>query len=255
MQRKMASDERVWRVQMSKYFKGLRKELLEIVNNSELYQLNYRITKAIETDALTKIYRNLYTNLFYKYYRAVLKGLTKKSAYDFSTFKAIPSDSDWWQIIEQYLATQAATKITGINNVTRNTVLEIVQTVIADGLEKGLSIPQIVNNLDANIDSSLLNMSKVRARLIARTETLSGSNYASFKGAENSGLEVEKAWLNYIDGRTRADHAAMDRSDYIPLNQPFIVGGYSMMQPGDGSLGASASEICNCRCTIIYRTD
>lgn len=255
-QKRIASDERIWRVQMKKYFLKMRKEMLEVVNDSQLYELSFRLPEIVDRSNLSAIYENLYTNLFYKYYRAVLRGLTRKSSYDFGIYKAIPADSEWWAIVEQYLTTQAATKITGINNVTKGTVIEIVQTVIQDGIEKGLSIDQIVVNLDANIDSTMLNMSKVRARLIARTETIAGSNFASLKGAEISGLEVTKAWLSAKQPtRTRADHYVMDSSDFIPIDSPFNVGGYDMMHPGDGSMGAPAKEICNCRCTLIYRSE
>jgi hypothetical protein len=40
---------------------------------------------------------------------------------------------------------------------------------------------------------------------------------------------------------------------WIPFDQNFIVGGNQMRQPGDGSQGAGADQICNCRCKVVFR--
>jgi hypothetical protein len=42
----------------------------------------------------------------------------------------------------------------------------------------------------------------------------------------------------------------MDGYPAINLNEKFLVGGYPMAYPGDGS--APASEIVNCRCGVRY---
>ena len=41
----------------------------------------------------------------------------------------------------------------------------------------------------------------------------------------------------------------------VDYDQPFDVGGYKMMFPGDGSLGAPGHELYNCRCTMVNATD
>lgn len=61
----------------------------------------------------------------------------------------------------------------------------------------------------------------------------------------------EKMWLTMGDGKVRKDHAAAS-GQRKPIEQPFVVGGYQLQYPGDASLGASLSEIINCRCVTRY---
>lgn len=95
---------------------------------------------------------------------------------------------------------------------------------------------------------------KNRAQLIARTETVGANNQGALAQyeaiAEHQGLKGgTKTWLATGDGRTRADHAALDGTT-IPLHAKFDVGGYEMNGPGDESGGAE--QVCNCRCTLTY---
>ena len=103
-----------------------------------------------------------------------------------------------------------------------------------------------------------------RGETIARTETLKALN-AGRQEALNQLIEnpnndvraedVVRAWDSAGDGKTRETHAAADKQDPVPQGQPFIVGGYSLMYPGDTSLGAPAEEVINCRCYVDVRID
>ena len=69
----------------------------------------------------------------------------------------------------------------------------------------------------------------------------------------NSGLNWQKAWVARRDDLTRFDHVLTNPKEFIPLNQPFVVGGQQLMYPTDTSLGASAGNIVNCRCSLDLR--
>lgn len=90
--------------------------------------------------------------------------------------------------------------------------------------------------------------SKERAMTIALNETNWIYNY------ENHKIIVETqethTWLSKHDEFVRDHHIDAD-SQTVPVNEPFIVGGYPMMFPLDDSLGAPLSEIMNCRCVEI----
>jgi HK97 family phage portal protein len=88
-----------------------------------------------------------------------------------------------------------------------------------------------------------------RTEMIARTETIKAAN----AGSQQLFTEWEvkkKEWSAVGDGRTRLDHIAAD-GQVRKINEPFEVGGDKMMYPLDGSLGADASQIVNCRCALL----
>ena len=67
--------------------------------------------------------------------------------------------------------------------------------------------------------------------------------------------ELRKGWLDLRDDRVRETHLIAGRTYQaapIPINSPFIVGGFRMMYPGDTSQCAPVREIANCRCSATY---
>lgn len=100
-------------------------------------------------------------------------------------------------------------------------------------------------------------MPRYRRELIARTEVLRASNAGSYHLFRAWGAPM-KEWLATADARTRETHLGAwakysegGEIGPIPIDEPFIVGGYRMMFPGDTSLGAGLNEVCNCRCTVL----
>ena len=100
-----------------------------------------------------------------------------------------------------------------------------------------------------------LDFTRIRARLIARTESTTASNQAATFAAQQNGA-TKKIWISAKDNRTRrrprnaTDHLHADGQE-VGINDYFIVSGELMMQPGDKK--ASAGNVCNCRCTVAFR--
>jgi uncharacterized protein with gpF-like domain len=88
--------------------------------------------------------------------------------------------------------------------------------------------------------------------MIARTETAAAYNYANLEQAtalEDSTGPLMKIWVAATDERVRDTHAEAD-GQRVPLDEDFRVGEESMAHPGDPN--ADASEVINCRCTMVY---
>lgn len=89
-----------------------------------------------------------------------------------------------------------------------------------------------------------------RAKFVAENEANTSYNYDENSEAIRNGNKF-KTWVSMKDRRVRKTHARVD-SEKIPIDEPFVVGSSEMMFPKDETLGASASEIVNCRCTVKY---
>lgn len=125
---------------------------------------------------------------------------------------------------------------------------------VTGSILQGKSIKQISDDLQSRI----VTMSRVSAIRAARTAVTAAQNAGrmdSYAAADEMwGIKSKKKWVATKDLRTRHDHGMAD-NQIVDYDQPFDVGGYKMMFPGDGSLGAPGHELYNCRCTVVNSTD
>lgn len=103
---------------------------------------------------------------------------------------------------------------------------------------------------------------RFRGETIARTESLqafnAGNDESVMQAIESGNLQADQVtgeWDSAGDGRVRDTHTAMN-GQRRAMGEPFVSpSGARMMHPGDTSLGASASEIVQCRCIKRHRVD
>ena len=93
-------------------------------------------------------------------------------------------------------------------------------------------------------------MSKTRARMIARTESLMVTNACKFTQAELMDIEMQKTWLHDHPKMPRDWHIALSGKT-IDLNEKFNADGTLMKHPGDPNGGAKNN--INCKCTTIIK--
>lgn len=89
-----------------------------------------------------------------------------------------------------------------------------------------------------------------QARRIVRTEATNAANYATEQAAVNlfAGQDLTKTWRSGFDARVRDAHREAN-GQVVPFNSKFSVGGESLQRPGDPN--GSASNVINCRCSMI----
>lgn len=117
---------------------------------------------------------------------------------------------------------------------------------ITSGIMHGESIGKIADRLQNNIPD-INRASAIRAARTAVTAAQNGGRMDSYLAADRIGIHVRKRWIATKDNRTRHDHAMAD-GQTVEGNQPFTIGGYPMMYPGDPS--APGHLVYNCRCTM-----
>lgn len=113
----------------------------------------------------------------------------------------------------------------------------------AVGLLKGESIPKLAKRI-----KKILNSNMNRAILIARTENTRVQNESReevFKNATQKGIKLKKQWVSAGDSRVRRSHRDLN-GETRDMNDTFSNG---CEYPGDPRGGAS--EVCNCRCTMV----
>lgn len=115
---------------------------------------------------------------------------------------------------------------------------KMIRNQIKSGVEAGETIDQIADRI-----KDVYKFQSARARVIARTETLKLVERTTEKRYMESGVQ-KKQWLNTGGPESREEHNANAAQGPIPINEPFQNG---QMNPGDGD----ASQVVNCRCTMI----
>lgn len=131
-------------------------------------------------------------------------------------------------------------------------VYNLVFAEITDGVNEGESVSGIAQRVDDVLTTSGSERWANRARVIAITETTRAYGAAvTAAGLEQSritGRLLRKRWRTEHDDRVRPAHRAVDGIT-LPLYQPFLVGGYPLMFPGDPN--GPADEVVNCRCDLV----
>jgi hypothetical protein len=118
---------------------------------------------------------------------------------------------------------------------------------VTSGIIRGLPPGKIANELMSNL-TGMNRASAVRAARTGITAAQNAGRMDSYVAAEKMGIQIRRRWVCTKDSRTRLDHGMADGQIVVGTKQPFIVGGYKMMFPGDGSMNAPGFQIYNCRC-------
>lgn len=162
--------------------------------------------------------------------------------------RRVITKADWRDLFGRAFADFAqqwlATKITQIDSTTE----EQIRALIEAGLAEGLSVEQIAKT----IRRDALPTSRLRAHVIARTETHFAAGWANETAAQESDVVLLKEWCAAGDSRTRDTHMDAD-GQRVAQGASFDVGGYSLAYPGDAS--GPAVEVVSCRCQALYLTE
>lgn len=127
----------------------------------------------------------------------------------------------------------------------------MVVSAILEGTNRGEPTEQIARRVDDILTFTGSENWENRARVIAQTETnrhFNSSMLAHGLLQEKNGAQgLTKRWDTILDGKERREHELADNQVQL-LGQPFIVGGESLLFPGDPT--GAPSNVINCRCSL-----
>lgn len=118
-----------------------------------------------------------------------------------------------------------------------------VTSAVTQAVLQGQTIPQLAASI-----AGIAAMDQRAAMKAARTAMTSAHSLGKLKGYERAagmGIDVEKQWLAALDSRTRSSHRHLD-GEVVKLDAEFSNG---LKYPGDPD--GPASEVYNCRCTLV----
>lgn len=149
----------------------------------------------------------------------------------------------WQRSVAAYAVAQVAKKV--------GRLIDKTITAVKDALRIGVSEGATVDVLARTVENLYREeIIPKRADLVAKTEVVNASNLGAIEAARSIGV-VRKEWISSRDERVRSTHVAAD-GQAVPINEPFLVGGFELPWPGDSSLGAPAQEIQGCRCFVSF---
>jgi hypothetical protein len=191
---------------------------------------------------LSKFYEEYYedtglhfANWYFKNYKKFVK---KQSADQYQ--------NQWRTSFASYGAAVAKTNVTLVQGTALKTLIALTTKLSRDPEFQALGAAEQARILRRQFDG----YSQYQAERFIRTETTAISNKAILESATTifPKDQLQKEWSTSLDGRERASHRAAD-GQTVPYDQPFIVQGEELMEPGDRR--GSASNVVNCRCVPI----
>lgn len=118
-----------------------------------------------------------------------------------------------------------------------------VTSAVTQAVLQGQTVPQLAASI-----AGIAAMDQRAAMKAARTAMTSAHSLGKLKGYERAadmGIDVKKQWLAALDSRTRSSHRHLD-GEVVKLDAKFSNG---LKYPGDPD--GPASEVYNCRCTLV----
>ena len=152
-----------------------------------------------------------------------------------------------------FARTEAGARVSSITATSEKFIRGAIESAITQTAEEGLSVDAAAKLIRSNLVDSLGTIAKSRAKTIAQTEMIIGSNRASEDAIQSTGLQYRKFWSNSGLANIRDSHIfAQDNfPNGIAKDELFDMGnGNFMMFVGDPS--GQPEEIINCRCTTLY---
>ena len=142
------------------------------------------------------------------------------------------------ETVNQY-AKGLAKKVTYVTETTKNQIALLIDN------NKGLN----TNDLAKLINEKFVEISKGRARTIARTESANLFNNANLNTAKEVGMKY-KTYVHGVNSPNERPHHKALSGTKLKFDEKFVLNGIECDTPHDNSL--PAREVCNCSCIVQY---
>ena len=198
--------------------------------------------QAIETEA-DFTYGYLTTEKAYTPKRKVKEDIFSGGYGEFTAEQII-----WAQQVNAWFESNGIGTIVSVNAYSKELAQSAIRSAINEAMQRNLNLDETAKLIERRVKSEWRKASVFRADRIARTELGKAQSYGAEIGAEATGLQLNKQWMTFIDGRERDSHRAAN-GQIVPMGGFFEVGIDKLKAP---RIGGSAENVINCRCTHVH---
>ena len=187
-------------------------------------------------------------DLLEKMYIKVGEPIARKTVNEFMGFK---SENVWERAIRKWISQNGGRKVTLINDSLKEWFRKELGTVLnttQDGLRLG--VEDMVELLKSKLNIEYPQILDYQVRRIVQTESLTSLSVAANESVKELGMNYTATW-GITGNNTRPAHQAMDGVEADESGM-FYPDGEQMEYPRDDRYGASAGNIINCSCFVIY---
>ena len=225
----------------SKALKQSIQPILDALRESESVAFSYQLSGMLYTEVpIAEAMQTFYNTSWNKQSRGYVKWL-KANLPAQATIGVGFENPIMDAALKEYFATIGGQHIKDIND----TSLKRIQKAFQTALENNEGFRGAERRLVKEVG-----MSKTRARLIARTESVMVTNAAKFTQSELMPIVMEKTWIHDHPKMPRDWHVALSGKT-IDLNEKFNAQGTMMKHPGDPAGGIENNA--NCKCTMVTK--
>lgn len=159
------------------------------------------------------------------------------------------------QYVLKYINDRTAEAIKEIRGTTIKKTRSVIRRLVEENVTEGDTITELANSLRKELNA----LTPSRALTIARTEVGMASSNGALEAVKSMQIPgLVKEWVAAEDHRTRdggptgngPDHAIMNGAE-MPLDEKFGVPPDALMD-GPGDPAGGASQVCNCRCVLVF---
>lgn len=244
--------ERSLKIQLRQLFNQIGREFQAVYETSGIV-----LDTSEYKDEISAILKRHYRKAEKTFKRQLRNGLKESSKSLQFDIEQKSTDSEIDESLRSFNQQRSAQSSDLITNTIQDDLNRNIEDVVVDGALKGETLTRKQQAVKAK--QRFIANSVSRTNTIAITETQAASENA--KSTESNvvlgslvvgGVSLlvtsRKQWNTILDNRTRPAHANSD-NQVVGFMQPYSVGGQRLMRPGDTSLGASAWNVVNCRCS------
>lgn len=225
--------------------KSQYEQAIEVIQSADLDHIADRITRAVTAEPIDRVFGKYYSEaadiamIWRNYHKPPQK------AGEDAVYKA-----HFQRTLMNYGRVKAGQRINDITKTTEKYIVDIVESAVTQGMDEGLGVAAVRDIIYAGLKENYSELTTGRAQLIAQTEMITASNQAAMEGTRSLGLEFRKFWSTSGIGNSRESHvqAEQDSIDQGGLMEDELFSN-GLSFPGDPM--GDASEVCNCRCTLL----